>query len=61
MKYEQRNIHLSSAEAIMLLLSLIFLLVAAFLVWSGYINWKEINSGKVEKNVKNVKLDKILA
>ena len=61
MKYEQRNIHLSSAEAIMLLLSLVFLSIAAFLAWRGYMNWKEISSGKVEKNVKNAKLDKLLA
>ena len=60
MKYEQKNIHLSTAEAILILLSIVFFAAAAFFAWKGYLNWKEINSGKVEKNVKNAKLDKLL-
>ena len=60
MKYEQRNIHLSTAEAVLVLLSIVFFSAAAFFIWRGYLNWKEINSGKVEKSVKNAKLDKLL-
>ena len=60
MKYEQRNIHLSTAEAVLVLLSIIFFAAAVFFIWRVYMNWKEINSGKVEKSVKNTKLDKLL-
>ena len=63
-KFEQRNVHLSTAEAVLIILSIIFYSIAAFFIWRGYSNWKEIrstNSGKVENDVKSAKLDRLLA
>ena len=59
-KYEQKKIHISTGEAVMIILSLIFLSVAAFFFWRGYINYKQLNYGKIEKEVKNSKIQKLL-
>ena len=59
-KFEQKNIHLSTSEAVLIILSITFYFIAAFFIWRGYINWKKIRTGKLEKNIKFEKLDKLL-
>jgi hypothetical protein len=58
--YEQKLIHISTGEAVLIILSLLFLAASAFFAWRGYINYKQLNFDKVEKEVKNTKKQKLL-
>ena len=58
--YEQKLIHISTGEIILIILSLLILAASAFFVWRGYINYKQLNFDKVEKEVKNTKKQKLL-
>ena len=60
LKYEQRKIHISTAEVVLIILSIIFYSVAAFFIWKGISNWQKINSGKIERSVKNTQMQKLL-
>ena len=60
LKYEQKKIHISTAETVLIILSLIFFAAAAFFIWRGISNWQQINSGKIERSVKTTKVQKLL-
>ena len=59
-RYEQNKIHMSTAEVVLIILSLIFFAAAALLFWMGYSNWKQISSGNIERDVKNTNIQKLL-
>ena len=59
-KYEQKKIHISTAEVVLIILSIIFFAASAFFIWRGYSNWKQIGSEKIERNLKDVRVQKLL-
>ena len=59
-KYEQKKIHISTAEVVLIILSIIFFAASAFFIWRGYSNWKQMGSEKIERNLKDVRVQKLL-
>ena len=60
-RYSQKNIGLSTAEVVLIILSILFYLAAAFFIWRGYVNYKQTSASKIEDTVKRGTLDRILA
>ena len=59
-KYSQNEIGLSTTEVVLIILSIIFYLLSAFLIWRGYITYKYKEQEKVEEMVRSSKLEKLI-
>ena len=59
-KYSQNDIGLSTAEVILIVLSLLCYLAAAFFIWRGIENWRQLRGANIEDKIKKGNLDRLL-
>ena len=59
-KYEQKKIHVSTAEAVLIILSVLFFAISALFIWRGCHNYQKLRSEEVEKEVKDAKISRLL-
>ena len=60
-RYKQKDFGISTAEIVLIILSIIFYALAIIFIILSVKNWKIIKGGNLEKEVKSTKIDRLLA